>query len=47
MGILVKKTTLGLTGLVLLATLSIIAAIEYIKKAGIEDIFDFGDELEE
>ncbi len=42
-----KKKTLGITGLVLLATLSILAAIEYIKKAGIEDIFDFSDEYEE
>ena len=42
-----KKSGLGLVGLVLLATLSILAAIEYIKKAGIEDIFDFGDEFEE
>lgn len=41
------KKTLGFTGLVLLATLSILAAIEYIKKAGIEDIFDFGDDIEE
>ena len=42
-----KKAGLGFTGLVLLATLSILAAIEYIKKAGIEDIFDFGDDIEE
>lgn len=42
-----KKSALGFTGLVLFATLSILAAIEYIKKAGIEDIFDFGDENEE
>jgi len=42
-----KKSALGFTGLVLLATLSVLAAIEYIKKAGIEDIFDFGDLDEE
>jgi hypothetical protein len=42
-----KKSALGFTGLVLFATLSILAAIEYIKKAGIDDIFEFGDEFEE
>lgn len=42
-----KKTTLGFTGLVLLATLSFLAMFEYLKKAGIEDIFDFGEDLEE
>ena len=42
-----KKKTLGFTGLVLFTALSIIAALEYIKKAGIEDIFDFGDDIEE
>jgi hypothetical protein len=42
-----KKKTLGFTGLVLLAALSLLAMIEYLKKAGLEDIFDFGDEVEE
>lgn len=42
-----KKSALGFTGLVLFAALSILAAIEYVKKAGIEDIFDFGDDIEE
>lgn len=42
-----KKSALGFTGLVLFAALSILAVIEYIKKAGIEDIFEFGDEFEE
>jgi hypothetical protein len=42
-----KKTTLGFTGLVLFTALSLFAMFEYLKKAGIEDIFDFGDDIEE
>ncbi len=42
-----KKKSLGLIGVVLLAALSLFAMIEYLKKAGIEDIFDFGDDIEE
>ena len=42
-----KKTGLGFIGLVLFAALSLLAIFEYLKKAGIEDIFDFGDDIEE
>lgn len=42
-----KKTTLGFTGLVLFAALSILAMFEYLKKAGLESMFDFEDDHEE
>jgi hypothetical protein len=41
-----KKKTLGFTGLVLFTALSLLAMFEYLKKAGIEDIFDFDEDEE-
>jgi len=42
-----KKKALGLMTVVLFTALSLFYIFEYLKKAGLEDIFDFGEEFEE